>query len=169
MNTEKTETSGSGEVLPFPSRGNEAEAAHAEWESAVLEKLVEDLRGSATRKKLLAAGRADHASVETLLRSPRFRGRLAECAEAYLTEQLPEAMKLFSDALRGGQSWAFKVLFDAIGLSHMAEGVLRGEPDKRDVVISDAFEHDYLQGALNQLKRRKSNQADAETAKEQCD
>lgn len=166
MNTEKSKASGSGELLQFPSRGNDAQAAHAEWEGAVLEKLVEDLRGSATRKKLLAAGHVDHASVEALLRSPRFRGRLAQCAEAYLTEQLPEAMKLFSDALRGGQSWAFKVLFDAIGLSHMAEGVLRGEPDQTDVVISDAFEQDYLQGALNQLKRRRSNQPDAETAKE---
>ncbi|MGH9789642.1 MAG: hypothetical protein ACRD5W_00410 [Candidatus Acidiferrales bacterium] len=149
MNTEKGEARGSGEVLQFPSRGNDAEAAQAAWENAVLEAMVEDLRGSPTRKKLMAASHADHARVEALLRSPRFRGRLAECAEAYLTEQLPEAMKLFSDALRGGQSWAFKVLFDAIGLPRIAESILRGEPDKRDVIISDGFERELDENILD--------------------
>lgn len=165
MNTGKTEVSGSGEVLPFPSRGSDPDAAHAAAEKAVLEALLEKLRGSETREKLLKAGGGSHENVEAMLRSPHLRGGLAACVQAYLIEKIPEALKLFSDALQGGQSWAFKTLFEVIGFQQMGAGTLEEREDS-DVVISSAFERDYVRKALNQLKGKRTNGADAESTKE---
>lgn len=165
MNTEKPDTHMSGEVLQFPSPGGDVDAAHAAAEKAVLEALLEKLRGNETREKLLKAGGGSHENVEAILRSPRLRGGLAACVQAYLVEEIPEALKLFSDALRGGQSWAFKALFEVIGFQQMVAGTLDGHEDP-DVVISSAFERDYARKALNQLKGKRTNGADAESTKE---
>jgi len=140
-------------VLQFPSSAGYGDVQTAQ-ENAVLEILTEKIRGSDERAKALNIMNGNQENLNALLRAPHFRARLTAHLQAYLTEQLPRAVGLFGSALTHEQSWAFKLLFELTGLHNVTAGILElpEEEEKNGVVISNAFERDYVERMLRYLR-----------------
>lgn len=145
-------------VLQFPSRSGHGDVEVAK-ENAVLQILTEKIRGSDERAKAVSVMNGSQENLDALLRTPHFRGRLTACIRAHLTAQLPLAVGLFVDALSKDQGWAFKLLFDLTGLHKITADILElPEEEEMGVIISSAFERDYVERVLRNLRAHASEQ-----------
>lgn len=100
---------------------------------------------------MLEAG-GDHETVEAGLRSPETRRRLAAATKARLTELIPLAVKRLAEAVDERESWAIKLLLDAIKFGKIAEGMLEDADEESGPIISTAFERAFVENMLDSIR-----------------
>ena len=153
MSEEQQKSGHGGEVLQFPAPSTPAESPR-NGDEALLNAVLSPIRSTKTRQAIMELTGRNHEKVEAFLCTPELRGRIAACVAAHVTGLVPQALKGFDDALHAGESWAYKLLLDAIGFQRIAEGALSDEREKQDVVISDAFEREIVENIRDFLREK---------------
>lgn len=75
---------------------------------------------------------------------------VAVSAKARLTEIIPLTLDRLAEAIKKGEPWAIKLLFEAAGLERIASQILRDDSQGgQDPIISSAFERDIVEHVLN--------------------